>query len=125
MVNIFRVMFEGFPSKYMYFCLLLHLLSVKAEVFFNVILFSFTFTQQPCPRQLAGYIFTRQREGRLRESLGLFQFIPCRYGLFNYNLWGRGGRSAYEFREALFRYVANQGNGKRPLFSGAIRLLAN
>jgi hypothetical protein len=25
----------------------------------------------------------------------------------------------------LFRYVANQGNGKRPLFTGAIRRLAN
>ncbi len=37
----------------------------------------------------------------------------------------RGGRSAYEFRQALFRYVANQGNGKRLLFTGAIRLLAN
>ncbi len=37
----------------------------------------------------------------------------------------RGGRSAYEFRLALFLYVANQGNGKRPLYTGAIRLLAN
>ncbi len=115
---VFWVVFEGFPSKYMSLAAtpVIH----KGPSFFLLSSYLASLSN-PVPDSLRA-ILTRQREGWLRESLGLFQFIPCRYGLFMYDLqygtirsqkWG-ANRSLNvvtrlshnnELRKSLFLYL--------------------